>query len=624
MVSLGGSFRIMFLLRNDNNMTEPMGLGLLSALAKQNRPHRETRMALLSDSNWLDAVRDYKPHVVAASSITGEHKHYLPALQAVKESLGRDAFVMLGGPYAYTYLRCIKQYEFLDATGVYECDEAWPQFLDTFENGGDIHAVSNILTRENWDQAVRTEVGENGELVPAVKPEFKRPRFGALDDLPFMDRKLITEGTSFIWKFKRSIMAGRGCPHRCTYCFEEQYNRSFADMGGKMLQRYSVERLLAELEELVRLYDTRYLKFYDDVFPTYFPQDRAWLEEFAEKYPKRIGLPFHLLTRADIVHRTPEVLHLLKKAGIQSITMSIESGNRWIRDREYVRDMTEGDMNFSFRLAESLGIETFANTILGCPAPRLPPPSDPTFDVAVAALAADIKKYHRLRKGGLTLELERVMAEAKAWFSTKEEQREFLHDFLTRLGLRSTQLDYDKESCRFNLELNVSFGEFPILFPYPGTSITKKLVERGYFDGNFDALHESYQNKSPLVGAFTEYEKSVQQNFALLTTFAMLFTGSRNWVMRALGKPIAWLCLEKFAYIESDWATWVYEKLYAWSKAYMHETRIYPMRKTWGERLLFFRQMFNLDWIKQLGHRQSEKSAVEMQPGRTLGGPPPV
>ena len=77
-------------------------------------------------------------------------------------------------------------------------------------------------------------------------------------------------------------MASRGCPFVCTYCFNVKFNQLYRGKG-KTVNRYSVDRLLAELEALVRRYPTQFIKFYDDVFT--FRSDE-WLVEFAEKYPR--------------------------------------------------------------------------------------------------------------------------------------------------------------------------------------------------------------------------------------------------------------------------------------------------------------------------------------------------
>ncbi|MDI6760939.1 MAG: hypothetical protein QMD05_08930, partial [Candidatus Brocadiaceae bacterium] len=100
---------------------------------------------------------------------------------------------------------------------------------------------------------------------------------------------------------------------------------------------------------------TQVIKFYDDIFAL---REDEWLEEFSEKYPKEVGLPFHCLVRADIL--TEGMLLKLKKAGIQSISMSIEAGNEFVREHKE----SVNDRKVPYYRWGSLLVRTFA--FLGC------------------------------------------------------------------------------------------------------------------------------------------------------------------------------------------------------------------------------------------------------------------
>ena len=615
----GGGIKTLWIMRDDGDMTEPMNIMLLAAIAKQKNPNRKDHLALIERDNIAQVVRDFKPDIVAGSAITGAHKFYLAEFERLKKEFGQEIFIILGGPYCSTYPGVIAERQYLDAIGVYECDDAWADFLDAFErNRDDIHNIPNIITRENYEMAlIRSEKGVG------VNASFYRDRRADFDSLPYMDRELIYENTAFKTRFKRTHMAGRGCPFRCTYCFEEHWNEIYRAEGKgkvKMLQRYSPVRFCEELVWVMKRWDTRFWKFYDDVFPTFGRVDTEWLREFAEVYPKMVGLPFHCLTRCDIVYRNPEALELLKKAGIGSLTMSIESGNRYIRDHVVLRDMNEEQMRFSFSEAQKLGIYTFANTILGIPGPILPKESDAGFWPKIDEICKDASR-HRVKKNGAVFDLKPAIDSTRKLYEMDRDARAVVVNMLKNLNMHPDQISYDRESCAFNIDIGVSFGEFPILHPYPATAATEWLMEKGWFDGDYDKLHSSYQNRSPLP-CFTEKEKSVQQNLALLATFCMLFSGSHNRFMRFLSGPVSKLFLGRLSEIHHPWATWIYEQLYALSKSYMHETRIYPMRRSFGEKWRFYADMYHLDFWKQFGNKKPLLRGN--RPGQTLGGPPSV
>jgi len=104
------------------------------------------------------------------------------------------------------------------------------------------------------------------------------------------------------------------------------------------------------------------VKFYDDIFV--YRADE-WLEEFARRYPREVGVPFFILTRADLL--TEGVARLLKQAGCRTVSMSIEAGNQRIRNELLGRDMTDEQILRAYRLCGKYGMYTFTNCIVGLP-----------------------------------------------------------------------------------------------------------------------------------------------------------------------------------------------------------------------------------------------------------------
>jgi radical SAM superfamily enzyme YgiQ (UPF0313 family) len=604
--------KILFVMQDERNMTEPMNLMLLSALAKQNGRPYETELVVLERDDIAEAVKAQKPSIVAFSAIMGSHKVHIEANARVKAA-SPSVKTIIGGPYATFRPQLINEHDF-DAVGIGECDDAWPQLLDEWAAGRSGDDIPNIVTQGNATRVLKRSL--TGDKGWKILPEHLRDRKTNLDDLPFMDRGLIYDNTAFRTRYKRTSMAGRGCPFRCTYCFEHAYNDLYKGKG-RVLTRHSVMRLCAELAKMKRDYDTRFIKFYDDVFPVFSSTDDDWLEEFAEVYPREVGLPFHCLVRAEQVNEQSErKLNLLKRAGIASLTMSIESGNAFSRDYVLIRDMRDEDLRKSFAIARRLGIWTFANTILAVPNPTLPDVHAPDEvyqaqlkNILTIASEVDPKRNKRSKKLA-----DRVL-EAQTSVTSETERRKAVDTLLREVGVRAKAIDYDKESVYYNMALHVSFGEYPVFFPYEGTQLGDYSVRHGAFDGDYDKLHASYQTASPL-DCFSEHDKMVQQNLALLGTALHLFAGSYNPLMNALAKPIAWLAVE---YLSELPLTGIYVTLYSAWKNYMHQTRVYPMGHASAiERTRNLWQNLVLDVFKQFGDKKVKKPKVHV--GQTLGG----
>lgn len=489
--------KILFVIK-DVEYIDPMGIMLLSAMAK--KKGHQTAVNILSERNLKESVKSFAPDMVAFSAKTGEHKYYIAANDVVKGIKG-SVFTVMGGPHTTFFPEIIEAHDF-DALCVGEGDDAWPELLDAVESGRPVDSIPNIVTRNNFTGGGPPEI---------------RPRKTDLDTLPFLDRELFYSSTRLGRFPMRSFMVGRGCPYRCTYCFNHIYNTLYRGKGP-VVTRMSVERVTEELKELKARYDTQFIKFYDDVFVL---KDDEWLDEFSEKYPREVGLPFHCLVRADDL--TEPILLKLKKAGLSSISMSIESGNERVREEILKRGMSTERMVKAFHLCHALKVPTFSNTILAIP---------------------------------------------------------------------GTGVKEDIESMDMNLRCKVTFGEFPIFFPYPGTELARYAIEKGYFDGDFDRLHMSYQSSSPL-GGFTDKEKLMQRNLSLLATVCLWMPSLRNITTRWLIKlPL----------------TRLYFVAYFLVKAYLVKTRIYPMKFSFRNFVRSVYESFVLERFKHYDESEDKEA----------------
>lgn len=493
--------KVLFVLRAVDYI-DPMGIMLLSAIAK--RDGHRTYLNVLTDGNLMDSFKRIKPDVVAYSAKTGEHKFYLEANKAIKAYAGSGVFSILGGPHTTFHPDTIDREEHLDAVCVGEGDDAWSELLAGLNSGGDVHSIANILTRQN----------RASNLIPNL-----RDRRTYLDDLPYFDRELVYNNTRLGAFPMRCFMAGRGCPYPCTYCFNRRYNEMYRGKG-KLYNRYSVARMCAELRELKERWPTQFIKFYDDVFVF---RDDEWLAEFAGTYPREVGLPFHCLVRADLL--TEPMLLNLKQAGLQSISMSIESGNDYVRAKLLERGMSREDILRGFGLCKKHHIYTFSNSILAIPVKR------------------EIEEQHRL----------------------------------------PSPIERDFETLDLNIDCGVTFGEFPILFPYPGTKLGQYCIENGFFDGDYDQLHTTYHNASPLT-CFAPREKLMQKNLSLLGLVCLMFPWMR-WLTK---KVLIRLPLTRLYFL-----------MFYLAKAYLIKYRIYPMSFSMPNFINNVTYSLKLEWSKR-------------------------
>lgn len=333
---------ILFVFKSENFLV-PIGLCSISAVAKQ--AGWNSHLCEMNSMDLLETIEKIRPAVIAYSSSTGEAKHYLAANEAIKKRFP-EIFTIMGGPHP-TFFPEVLEKGSLDAICMGEGDEAFEELLSVIALKGDVNKIANIKTHKN---------GDTFRLRPLTKN---------LDSLPFPDFSLLYDNTGMGKYPLKSIMTSRGCPYECTYCFNTSWREMYKGLGPSV-RRHSVDYVIRQIKLVQSRWPLSFVKFYDDIF-TYRADD--WLKEFCERYPKEIGLPFFILTRADLL--TEDMVRILKSAGCHTISMSIEAGNPEVRKDLLKRDMTNEQIIHAHDLCTKYGIHTFTNCIIGLPGTSL-------------------------------------------------------------------------------------------------------------------------------------------------------------------------------------------------------------------------------------------------------------
>ncbi|MCC6131350.1 MAG: radical SAM protein [Acidobacteria bacterium] len=592
--------KILFVMAKEENI-DPLNIELLSALAKEGG--HETFLNVLQHGDLHRDIDAIRPHLIAYSAKTGESNVFFKVNREVKERYGERILSIMGGPHPtfnHARMRLLgedlkwqpivrggkplpPEETSLDMLCVGEADQTWPDLLEAMAKNGPVDEIPGIVTRSNRRPDGTVNL---------------RERTNFLDDLPFHDRALVYEKTALKHFGMRTFIAQRGCPYPCTYCFNAKFNELYK-RKGKTINRYSVDRLLEELLDIKRTYPAQFIKFYDDIF-TFRTDD--WLVEFADKYPKVIGLPFHCLTRCDLVKKDPSIISTLKRAGLHSITMSIESGNDFIRKHVFRRSMEESEIRFAFDLCHQLGVKTFSNTILAVPTPVIPKVDAPGFDQKAADLVSHLEQHFRIK----TESLRKGLGDGSP---LSMAQRKDLAGQFHALGLRFDTIDYDKESVDINIDCKVTSGEFVQLSPYPGTPLTQYTIDIGAFDGDFEKLNETFQAESPFT-CFSEDEKRQQLNLSFLGVFLLVFPRFRKFAMR---------------HLVHRKLTRLYFLAYFLVRGYVLGMRIYPMKYSFWQLLGKVFSSFSRELTKHFveeQRKQRKKGILTPAPAAdVLGGP---
>jgi len=235
--------------------------------------------------------------------------------------------IIMGGPHATAvYRRLIPEYA--DIVIVGEGEDTILELLKTDE----LSAVRGIVY---WD----------GEL--KVNPP--RPLIADLDRIPYpawdkFELKKYRFGgllTPYL-----SMMTSRGCPNQCIYCTKFVH--------GSQIRLRSEENVIGEIDYLTERFGVREISILDDNFTFYPERVKKLCEMIIRKNYRK--LRFNLLGGIRAEFGDLETFRLLKKAGVERLSIGVETGSQVISDKSG-RSLDLGIIRGTIQKVKKAGIQ---------------------------------------------------------------------------------------------------------------------------------------------------------------------------------------------------------------------------------------------------------------------------
>jgi radical SAM superfamily enzyme YgiQ (UPF0313 family) len=216
-----------------------------------------------------------------------------------------------------------------DAIAIGEADTAVVDFFSAMDEGRPTRNCKSFWTREDQD----VYKNELARLVDLDQIPFRD--YHSQEDKYYIDGSSLKQGDPFIDNPEYTLLASRGCPYwTCTFCSNTLTKPLYEGLGKNFRMR-SVENIIQEMEYSTKLCQRiKVVRFDDEVFPI----RQRWIDEFAEKWPARVGLPFEILVDPRMVSEEP--LRKLKQAGLRALCMGIQASER-VNQEFYNRNTTD-------------------------------------------------------------------------------------------------------------------------------------------------------------------------------------------------------------------------------------------------------------------------------------------
>jgi pyruvate-formate lyase-activating enzyme len=162
----------------------------------------------------------------------------------------------------------------------------------------------------------------------------------------------------------KAFLATRGCPYRCTYCFNRTLNERHRPYG-RLVRTRDPERIVDEILHVRDRWGVALVWFLD----ANFTADVRWLEAFAAAYRRRVGLPFMCKLRPE--RATERVVRTLVGANCTAVGIGLESGSERLRREWLGRPVGDADILAGCRRLKAAGLRVLAFNMLGIPGETL-------------------------------------------------------------------------------------------------------------------------------------------------------------------------------------------------------------------------------------------------------------
>lgn len=322
-------------------------------------------VALFLEQSLMKEFHQYQPDIIGFSGNYNTNAQFIEWCCKEVKKLNKDVKVVVGGHYfTNSYKKALTDVDHLDYVVLGEGEEVMLDLVRAVSNNDETSLDNHrhIVTKTN---AATNSLTNKSAAMVADLETLPFINYTLLDDIPdYLSSKLDMHTIVSRGRTLRAVtmMTSRGCPHSCTYCASYQVH-------GKKMRAFSVDRVIDELDFLVKNYDINTIAFEDDLF-TY---SRKRTIEMCQKIVERFGDRFILNFPNGIAVYTlnDEVIYWMAKAGMKEINLAVESGNQFVQDVVIKKKIKLPTVKPVVDLLKKHGVFVRAYFILGFPGETL-------------------------------------------------------------------------------------------------------------------------------------------------------------------------------------------------------------------------------------------------------------
>ena len=280
------------------------------------------------EDNLYAYIEQYTPDIIGIGAIfSGAFR----GLRIIAERI-KDRFptipIVVGGIVATMFAEeILKKYTFIDYVVIGEGESTLVQLVQCIFNTGYVYDhIDGIAFRQDGKVVVspKTKFEKNLDALPIVDYDILNLEEYKMDTSDWYSPKKIEIGQPF------PILSSRSCPQQCNFC-------NMWLVHGPKIRFRSPTNVLDEMEHLYNNYNVRYFQFIDDNLTF----DKRRILEICNGILKRkMDIQFDTPNGVSIKKMDREIIDALVAAGMVRVSLAIESGSEYIRNKVIGKGLT--------------------------------------------------------------------------------------------------------------------------------------------------------------------------------------------------------------------------------------------------------------------------------------------
>lgn len=298
----------------------------------------------------IEQVRSFSPQLIAFSVQTMQYAYTRRISEAIKSALPK-ILQIIGGVHASLCIDELIEEGYWDLIGFGECDRMLTELIDMLEAGREYTDLKNLAIKMPDDGYKVNDLGPYPELTELAAEDYE------IFDL---DHLLKCKNG---WM---SMLTSRGCPYRCTYCFNYELSTMYADQGYPRrcyLRQYPVDRVIGDIQKLLARHSGLETIIFDDDL---FTQDTDWVAAFTRAY-NQAGLTVPFVVNAHVQSFNEDCARALADAPCKIVKFGVECGSQKLRRDFLKRFMTNDQILDAFDLCRRFDLHSSAFLMIGMP-----------------------------------------------------------------------------------------------------------------------------------------------------------------------------------------------------------------------------------------------------------------